>query len=911
MADIVMHTSIPTPGSVVSVPVAVEYGKAVGGLFVGTPEDASCPTWDALDDKSPIAEGQRAHLFVAPSWHIETSQIMDFYFIGDWQLDILNTIRSIKSNNLTLTNFAAKLGNAYCLDYDNPYTRGCAVGLTDSLAGSSLANRFKFTRIGLSSGRVDGNTYSNSTKGTWYYGLTSTAHSVTDWKQDGFVESNMFQGIHKDTSTGDGVNISVNNLKSALDPADVNSHTVEVYRGLFFADDPVNAGETAAGDILVIVDWDDEMEYQCFNGFNDQGFPNALQTVIGPKAFFAIAWKDVSGDMTQRLSISMDPDYEYSRMIDVYAPAPALEFDFIQYGGGGGGGGNKGHGGRAVSSSIPMRITSRGDVDYRHYLDLYDETNYNERNMFLTNFVGRIPYKLVDYDSSEAGGTGVIRVATELQFTHFVGASFSDANVPRVYEVISHKSMGGSPETLLCTFRVCHLKDYFQHFGVTAENEFLVQRSTYSGLYNPWMKDSRIFSETTVEEGFDYGSGGFNFGLNKCLITLTSGEALIWDINAPAPGYSETEPHNPNYDHTWFYQVNGLNGLINLCEDVDSDPKSTLREASMINAILSKISNVYLVSSQMVSNWGSSGSVNFQCNLSYSTDPSDPEGSLYTDMAFIELRGNLITNPEVPKHYLTGFLGGAHFDDWVDMESNYILQIPWYGVVELSGVEMKRILDRGQGTIGVDYRISALDGTITVAMGGTGGLVPREWKRLPKLPIPQSSRTLSYRQTTEQINSEAAIRQKQTDVTTWMSIGGGVVGGAAALLMGNPIAAAAAVGGGVAAAVGANISNDLRDRSAAIGSKIAASNITFNSTSCDGFEMLTIQKMWLTKVRKAEIINVYPTIGYPCAALWRSVGAVNGYKYWVAILGNIKGTNAYAQAVRGEIERDGIIYNYS
>lgn len=908
MADIVMHTSIPTPGSVVSVPVAVEYGKAVGGLFVGTPEDASCPTWDALDDKSPIAEGQRAHLFVAPSWHIETSQIMDFYFIGDWQLDILNTIRSIKSNNLTLTNFAAKLGNAYCLDYDNPYTRGCAVGLTDSLAGSSLANRFKFTRIGLDSGRVDGNTYSNSTKGTWYYGLTSTAHSVTDWKQDGFVESNMFQGIHKDASTGDGVNISVNNLKSALDPADVNSHTVEVYRGLFFADDPVNAGETAAGDILVIVDWDDEMEYQCFNGFNDQGFPNALQTVIGPKAFFAIAWKDVSGDMTQRLSISTDPDYEYSRMIDVYAPAPALEFDFIQYGGGGGGGGNKGHGGRAVSSSIPMRITSRGDVDYRHYLDLYDETNYNERNMFLTNFVGRIPYKLVDYDSSEAGGTGVIRVATELQFTHFVGASFSDANVPRVYEVISHKSMGGSPETLLCTFRVCHLKDYFQHFGVTSENEFLVQRSTYSGLYNPWLKDSRIFSENYVANRYEYGSMAYDV---RVMMVLNDNRVFTMQIGNVTGDYSPR--FVPSLSQR--FDCTSWRGILECIEDIDTDPRTSSTQASFVSGFLSHIRAVYLVPEQ-VNQSASYGVFEITVSIPIYTDPSDPSTLRNAEYTLALTGARQITDPDKCIWFgklFTQSSGGTPFSDWTDIEATWYMNIPWYGSCGVSGTSVKRLLDDGNNTVDIRYYLSPLDGTITVASVYTDGkptdLMP--WKPLPTIPVPTSSRTLTYRQVRTAEAREYQTRNAQAGYQSLMTGAGALAATAGSLAMGNVIAAGASAVGGVAGVIGINVSNDLKNRSAFLGSNQAAQNIVWERLNCSGYEMMANLNVELIKVKKAEIINVYPSIGYPCAALWRSVGAVNGYKYWVSILGSVKGTSAYAQAVRGEIERDGIIYNYS
>ena len=126
MADIVLHGVTPQPGNVVSVPVAIQYGLAQGGLVVGEPTDVTCPAWNEAGDQGPIAEGSRAHIFIAPSWHYEQTGLGPMISEDDWKLDILSTIQSIKCNNIPLSNFAAKLGNAYCYDYTNPYTRGCA-----------------------------------------------------------------------------------------------------------------------------------------------------------------------------------------------------------------------------------------------------------------------------------------------------------------------------------------------------------------------------------------------------------------------------------------------------------------------------------------------------------------------------------------------------------------------------------------------------------------------------------------------------------------------------------------------------------------------------------------------------------------------------------------------------------------
>lgn len=904
MADIVLHTQdIPQPGSVLSVPVAVEYGLDQGGLVIGGPEDATIPIWNETGDHGPIAEGSRAHIFVAPSWHTEHSSLLgDVVFEGNWKLDILDTISAIKSNGLPLSNFAAKLGNAYCYDYSNPYTRGCAVGLTDA-SGAALANRFKFTRINFA-GRIDAAGFNQNHTGTFYYKLTETLMSSGTWSGDGVNKDNMYDGVHKDVGTGNVYEYGINNTKSALDPLDADDHTVECYRGLFFADDPVNTGETAAGDILVIVDWDDEMEYTVFDGFDQDGFP-LTTTTLGPKAFFSIAWSIPGTTNNERLLVTTDPEYEYSRMIDVYPAAPAVEFNFITLGGGGGGG-HKGRGGRAVSSAIPMRITSRGDIDYRHYLDLYDETNYPERNMFLTNFVGRIPYRYIDYDSSEGGGTGIVRVETDLQFTHFVGASFTDDNVPRVYEVISHKNLGGNPKTLLCTFKVCHLKDYFQHFGVTSENEFLVERSTNAGLYNPWLKDPRMFCEEYVESRYNFGSGGFSGGW-KILITLTNNQAIM--LTAGLPSDQWTAVH-VQYHST--YTVSTFNALLNLAEYVDNEPRMNLATVSFISAVLSKIRAVYLIPAEFAAA-GSPGSVSVDVDASVFEDPTDPDSNLNRMTYTLVMDGTIVTLPEEGAVHRTVYApqDGPIFNDWTDIDASYFLSVPWYGEVELSGTELKRMLDGNGGSISIEYHISILDGTITILADTAVDGTLKAWKRLPKISLPASARTLTYRQTNLEIQREATVRDDSTSWQSLMSIGGGLVAGAAALMLGNPIAAVGAVGGGIASAVGVNVSNDLRDRSAAIGSEIARSNIMFNATSCSGYEMLHIYSMKVIKVKKLEILNVYSSIGYPCRALWRSVGAVNGKKYWVSILGTIRGTGAYAQAVRGEIERDGIIYNYS
>ena len=887
----------PTAGSVVSVPVAFDMVKANYYHETVAPTDAGALAWNDSEFLSPIARGDRAHLFVVDCpLDDQGNPWPGTVFPDQYKLDILSTIQSIKSQQLPLTDWMEKMANAYTFDYTNPYTSGIIVGLSND-DQNALESQFTAGRISLTSdpgvGVMTIHHYGGNGYSLAYYGLSELPFGSSDWIQDGFDKNNMYTGYFKDRTTGDVKQVSINKLKSAFAPADVNNHQIEAYRGFRFYTDP-DTGNIKAGSILVIVDWADTDIYTLYDSDNQP------YTTTGPKAIFALSAANAYS--------THDSSYSGSHTLDVYAASPSNEFEFIPYsGGGGGGGGNNGRGGRAVTSDIPMRITSRNDVDYRHFLDLYDETNYPERNMFLTNFVGRIPYKLVDYDSSEAGGTGIIRVSTDLQFTHFVGASFSDANVPRVYEVISHKSMGGSPNVLLCTFRVCHLKDYFQHFGVTSENDFLVERSTASSLYNPWLEDPRILSDNYSAERYTFTSFAYD---PRVMIVLNDNRVITLQLGSPSDMCNP--PVVPGVSS--IFNVATFRGLLNTIEKIDNDPRASLGQVSFVNGVLSRIRSVYLVPEQ-VNQSTAYGTVEIEVAIPYYSDPSDP--STLTSATYTLRLSNAreITSPGECIWFNKIFTntGGTMFSDWTDINASWYVNVPWYGGFSLSGTSVKKLIDYGNGSFDVRYYVSPLDGTITIASDYTGDspgqLMP--WKKLPTIPVPSSSRTLSYRMTGVQERAALETRNDQTNAGIITAGATAAVAAAGSMVTGNVIGAGAALVGGVAGVVGISVSNDIRNKYSMLGTNLAAASITAEALTCAGYEMLALNEVIFIKTKRAEIINLYDTVGYPCRVRWRSVGAVNGLKYWVSILGTIRGTSAYAQAVRGEIERDGIIYNYS
>ncbi len=909
MAVIRLNNVNPSPGDVVSVPVLMRHVTEAGAFKNDTPSNVSCTAWNEQGDKNPIARGSVAHLFVAPSRFITGPTGVNWEIPDQFKLDILNTIQTIKSDGKPLTDWIDKIGNAYCLDYDNLGSYGSEVGLTNA-DGINIPDRFKVSRVGLT-GRVDAFSWSNTTN-PFYIKVANSTVSGSEWVHDGFSTSNMYTGYHKDFNSGTVSKLDVNKLKSAFDLSDVDTTSLEMYRGLGFETDSL--GNDCARDILVIVDWESTQTYNVFSGWDEYNMPTTTP-VPGPKAEFKIAWSTGGGMDSTRLTVTTDPDYSGTILIDVYPQATLQEFEFIPYGGGGGGG-NNGRGGRPVSSSIPIRITSDGNIDYRHFLDLYDETNYNERNMFLTNFVGRIPYKLVEYEVSEGGINGTIRVSTNLQFTHFVGASFTDANVPRVYEVVSHRSMGGSPNVLLCTFRVCHLKDYFQHFGVTADNELLVERSTNAGLYDPWLQDPRILDDDVVVKKYYYG-GGFPASNPDVLIVLNDNTSLVMPLgttsDTPSGPTGLNDIHILPDSNVWgCSSFRAFLKAVRIADEAGDDAALS----AFVNAVLSMIRSVYLIPAGSQS--GSTDTYYFKQEKRMSPDPNDPNyetgWNLEIDLTCYVQYGFPSPRIMIDKTFTfqTVLDGEGEWNDstpvkdWTDIESTFYMELPWYGSIDITGSQVKRMCN--SGSFKVNYLISCVDGSITVAFGGSSILIGageiKPWKSLPTVPLPQSSRTLSYKQTAAREALAKETRGSESLFQRSASIATALITGA---LTKNPIAT---IGTAALSNIGISISNDARNKAGELGVLQAEQNITYGNVIGDGYQ-ITFYECVLVQVKKREILNVYNTIGYPCKTLWRSVGAVNGGKYWVTFLGQIKGTTAYAQAVRGEIERDGIIYNYS
>ena len=337
-------------------------------------------------------------------------------------------------------------------------------------------------------------------------------------------------------------------------------------------------------------------------------------------------------------------------------------------------------------------------------------------------------------------------------------------------------------------------------------------------------------------------------------------------------------------------------------------------QVSFVNGILSRIRAVYLVPEQ-VNQSSSYGVVDIPISIPYYQDPSDPSSITYSTYTLSLTGARIINTPERCVWFNKLYTGQSGlFNDWTDINANWYMNIPWYGSGTFSGTIVKRMIDEGSGSLMFRYYISPMDGAITVATAYSNDEQPLEllpWKQLPTIPVPSSSRTLSFRQVRAQEAAQLDVSQSQASANM---VAAGATAGIAAvtsLVMGNPVAAGTSIVGGVAGIIGISVSSEISNRNAMLGSSMAALNITAEALNCSGYEMLAIMTLVLIRDKKSEILNVYPAIGYPTRALWRSVGAVNGYKYWISILGTIRGTSAYAQAVRGEIERDGIIYNYS
>lgn len=339
-------------------------------------------------------------------------------------------------------------------------------------------------------------------------------------------------------------------------------------------------------------------------------------------------------------------------------------------------------------SLIPLKSTLYTGVDYKSNIDVYDETQKYAKNMFLENFVGRIPYKYIDYQSPD----GKILVDTSLQFTHFIGTSFTDSNTPRVYRITSHRPLGNN--LIEYSFTIDYLKDYFQHYGITTFNNPIVRRTTDSSKWNKFISDIAL---TTGEYKIDGWNLNDTFGTNV-LITLADGHAYTFP-------YSSYNTFMSNY----MSQANNtkLSGFIRgiyLIPDIINNASLTGYSVTSVNEIVFYNEDgtdltVPMSCYRIIQNGNTTSFADFKLNGSWS---------------------DIATN-------------------WLEKDSDFKMHIPFYGDISVTNEIIEVLKDTSAR---IRYIIDYMDGKcfpVFLSNYGSTAFIPQPFAPLPQLPVPSNA----------------------------------------------------------------------------------------------------------------------------------------------------------------------------
>lgn len=517
------------------------------------------------------------------------------------------------------------------------------------------------------------------------------------------------------------------------------------------------------------------------------------------------------------------------------------------------------------TSLIPLRDTiNHPGVNYRRTLVVYDETNYKNRNMFLTNKVGEIPYKLIDFVSPN----GTLRVNTNLQFTHFIGPSFTSDWTPRVYRVTSYRTI--SKDVMEYDFTIDGLKDYWQHFGVTDENAPLCLRTTDASSW--------VAGETNMMD---------DSALYKGTISATNYNLTILPY-ANLPGSDAVTK-------AW-YLVSFANGNSYVMDEFDySDLTRTIKSDANGALMASSISGVYLVPpnqyisgfTEQTSSITVSGPDGATCTVTFSFNSCHR----FTGEATSSAGGRATSRyyMDIPQTDI--------YSNWYEKSAQWEMYVPFYGVIRPS---TQLLQDINEGDVRLFAYIDPVSGMI--ALEGNNYGVMGEFISLPSVPVPSAASNYYAVQNLE-------TQTKQSLGKGAIGVAGGLIAAGAGIATGNVVIAAGGIG-----SIGSSLVNSgfMLETNKNQREQLAAGSYSTYSGG-GGTSSLCSNTIKLSRYLPDLIIDLedyYDNVGYPNNRLWKDTGAVSGKRYWITFLGEIKGTTEYKNLVTSDIQSEAIVYNY-
>lgn len=527
---------------------------------------------------------------------------------------------------------------------------------------------------------------------------------------------------------------------------------------------------------------------------------------------------------------------------------------------------NTGGGGYPVPTSlIPLRDTiNHPGINYRNGLVLYDETNFNNRNMFLTNKVGEIPYKLIEFSSP--GGT--IRVNTNLQFTHFIGPSFTSDWTPRVYRVTTYRTV--AENVMDYDFTIDYLKDYWQHFGVTDDNAPICLRTTDS--------TSWLGGETNMIDDIAMYTG---------TITATNYNLTVLPY-ANLPGSDATEK-------AWF-MVAFADGDSYVMDHADYGHLTrTIKTFANGAMMAAAIAGVYLVPPN-----------SYLSGFTEQTNAitvTGPDGASCTaslgDGSCKRFTGTVTSSAggRATSRYYMDIPQTDIFANWHEKSAQWEMYIPYYGIIRPSAQLLQDINNEG---IRLFAYIDPINGLIAIEGNNYG--VMGDFISLPSVPVPSAaSNYYSVQNLDTQTN--------QSIGKSALGITGGLIAAGVGIATGNAIA----VAGGLGSIGTSLVSTGYTLETAKNQREQLAANTYSTYSGGGGTASLCSNTIKLSRYLPDLLIDLpdyYNKVGYPNNRLWKDTGAVSGKRYWISFLGEIKGTTEYKNGVLADIQSEAVVYNY-
>lgn len=497
------------------------------------------------------------------------------------------------------------------------------------------------------------------------------------------------------------------------------------------------------------------------------------------------------------------------------------------------------------TSIIPLRdVLNAHGTNFNTSIDVYDETQQDVNNMFLANYVGTLAYTFVKFETP----VGTIRCYTPMQFTHFVTRSFTDNDTPRVYRVVKYRVV--NTNIIEYDFVVDYLKDYWQHFGITAESMPLLLRSTDSSDFNKHISDPLIPYNGTFTPKIYHSTSAVRVCIVLCYpdTSQTGRESGTLSFAMPLSTYTA-------FLNWWRTDQTVLDNM---------------------GVFSSYILDVYLIP------YSGSNDIYISQVNSFSFVNTDGDTATFSGAGIYRVNTAEFVSGQISNYVQTSVIcTGLDMADSRYFESHPIAHIPCYGDVTVPREALEYLDANGQLTF--RYILNVSDGAVAISFEPYTDVM--QAIALPRLPLPENNQVQALR---------SVERNRQNAYES--------------ALAGAGIAAATGNFLGIGAA---SVSAITATTSYARQAEQVKETVGQTSFKTSGL-ISTYQQLALRfniPDTSMPLDDFYLLNGYPCLKRWQS--ALDGCRYWLELQGSLKGTEEYIAGVRAAIDGRGIVYNYT